>query len=147
MDNLIRLLEEKRMAYEIFEHDRTLRSAQEGADYFGIRPGQTAPTLLVKSDKGYCCVILSGDHGRMNMDDLEKVLGAEHVKLAKPAEVEQVTGSKVGNVSLINPDIPAVMDRNLFQYDLIYGGTGVPQTTLKISPKDVERLHTVIGYI
>ncbi|WP_058303638.1 aminoacyl-tRNA deacylase [Gorillibacterium timonense] len=147
MNKVVQFLDSKEVLFEIITQERTLHSAQEGADYFGISLGQTAPALLVKSEKGYACLILSGDRGPVNWDELKLVLGVEGVKLAKPKEVEQVTGSSVGDVALIQPELPVVIDRRLFRYDLIYGGTGSPRTTLKISPKDVERLHTVVGYL
>jgi Ala-tRNA(Pro) deacylase len=39
------------------------------------------------------------------------------------------------------------MHGGLYRYTYVYGGTGIPQTTLKIQPKDIEKLNKVIGYI
>ncbi|WP_269845612.1 aminoacyl-tRNA deacylase [Paenibacillus selenitireducens] len=109
--------------------------------------GQTAPTLILKTEKGYYSLIISGDYGRVGLESLKKLLEVQEIKLAKPQEVEQVTGSKIGSVSLINLGLPTIIDRELYRFPYVYGGTGVPQTTLKISPKDIENLNEVIGYI
>jgi hypothetical protein len=50
MDRLRKLLEEKEIPYEIIQHETPIRSAREGAKFFGIDPGQTAPVLIVQSD-------------------------------------------------------------------------------------------------
>ncbi|HZG17012.1 MAG TPA: YbaK/EbsC family protein [Candidatus Bathyarchaeia archaeon] len=147
MEKRISLLKNLHIDYEIIEHSKPINSAQEGADYFGIHIGQTAPTLIMKTDKGYYAFIISGDYGRMDPVTLKELFHFQEIKLAKPKEVEQVTGSTVGSVSLINPDIPTFIDRELYRFDYVYGGTGVPQTTLKIQPKDIEKLNNIVGYI
>ena len=147
MDQLIAILTRKQVNYEIIEHSEQINTAQEGAEFFGIDIGQAASTLILKTDKGYYSLIISGDHGRVDLESMKELLQVQEIKLAKPKEVEQVTGCKVGSVSLINPNLPTIIDRELYNFSYIYGGTGVPQTTLKISPKDIERLNEVIGYI
>ena len=147
MDSLIAILTKEQIDYEIIQHSKQINTAQEGADYFGIHIGQTAPTLILKTDKGYYSLVISGDYGRVDFESLKDILQVEEIKLAKPKEVEQITGCKIGSVSLVNPGLPTVVDRGLYRFSYVYGGTGVSQTTLKISPKDVETLNDVIGYI
>ncbi|MEK5059355.1 aminoacyl-tRNA deacylase [Paenibacillus shunpengii] len=147
MDKLISLLKNQHVDYEVVEHNIPINTAQQGANYFGIDIGQTAPTLIFKTDKGYYALIISGDYGRIDLIALQEKFQLQEIKFAKPNEVEQVTGSKIGSVSLINPDIPTFMDRELFRFNYVYGGTGVPQTTLKINPKDIEKLNHIAGYI
>lgn len=147
MDQLIAILIRKQVNYEIIEHSEQINTAQEGAAFFGIHIGQTASTLILKTDKGYYSLIISGDHGRVDLESMRELLQVQEIKLAKPKEVEQVTGCKIGSVSLINPNLPTIIDKELYKFSYIYGGTGIPQTTLKISPKDIERLNEVIGYI
>ncbi|HTG68571.1 MAG TPA: hypothetical protein VL921_04865, partial [Candidatus Udaeobacter sp.] len=63
MEQLITVLNNRQIEYEILKHGKKIHSAQEGAEYFGIEIGQTAPTLILKTDKGYYSLILSGDYG------------------------------------------------------------------------------------
>lgn len=44
MDTLTNLLDKNRIEYEIIRHDKQIHTAQQGAEYFGIDIGQTAPT-------------------------------------------------------------------------------------------------------
>ena len=66
MEDLISILEKNNIDFEIINHDKEIYSAQEGADYFGIDIGQTAPTLILKTDKGFYSLIISGDYGRVD---------------------------------------------------------------------------------
>ncbi|AJY76193.1 aminoacyl-tRNA deacylase [Paenibacillus beijingensis] len=147
MDKLIAILAKQQVEYEIIEHRKQINTAQEGAEYFGIHIGQTAPTLILRTEKGYYSLIISGDYGQVDLKSMKDLLQVQEIKLAKPKEVEQITGSSIGSVSLINPGLPTIFDRELYRYSYVYGGTGVPKTTLKISPKDIEDLNEIISYI
>lgn len=147
MDRLLTVLNKKDIEYEIINHSIQINTAEEGADYFGIDIGQTAPTLILKTEKGYYALIISGDYGRVNFEMLKEILKVQQVKLAKPNEVEQVTGCKIGSISLINHELPTIMDRQLNRFTYVYGGTGVPHSTLKIRPDDIAKLNNVICYI
>ncbi|MNO81374.1 YbaK / prolyl-tRNA synthetases associated domain protein [compost metagenome] len=151
MKNLKDVLEMRGVDHEILSHDKQIKTANEGAEYFGIDPGQTAPTLILYTEKGglsdYFALIISGDQGKVNFDELMNDLQFDIVRLATPKEVEQITGCRIGNVSLINPDIPTIMDKRLFRFTHVYGGTGIQQTTLKISPENVEELNRVVAFI
>lgn len=61
MDKLRTFLEQSGIQFQIIHHEKTIRTAQEGADYLGIEIGQTAPILILKSEKGYLTLIKSGD--------------------------------------------------------------------------------------
>lgn len=146
MDKLIEMLNAKELEFEIIHHEIQISTAQEGAEFFGIEVGQTAPTLVVKSEDCYFAVIISGDHGRIDLEKMAEVLGCKQLKLAKPKEVQQITGYTVGSVSLVLP-LPCILDRGLFRYPFIYGGTGVPASTLKIDPNALEKLNQVIAFL
>jgi prolyl-tRNA editing enzyme YbaK/EbsC (Cys-tRNA(Pro) deacylase) len=147
MDKLLQLLTKNQVDYEIIKHNKQINTAQEGAEYFGIQIGQAAPTLILNTDKGYYSLIISGDYGRVDLHSMKELLGVQKIKLAKSEEVERVTGSTIGSVSLINIGLPTIMDRELYRFSYVYGGTGMPQTTLKISPRDIENLNEVIEYL
>ncbi|MBP3041100.1 YbaK/EbsC family protein [Bacillaceae bacterium Marseille-Q3522] len=147
LDHLIENLSKNKIEYEILKHGKQINTAQEGAEYFGIEIGQTAPTLILKTEKGYYALIISGDHGKVDFKTIANLLEVSLVKLAKPSEVEQVTGSKIGSVSLIHQGLPTIIDRQLYRFPFVYGGTGVANTTLKIKAVDVEKLNDIAGYI
>ncbi|MEF2246020.1 aminoacyl-tRNA deacylase [Paenibacillus sp. IITD108] len=146
MDNLIAILQEEKVEFEIIHHDKPLRTAQEGANHFGIEIGQTAPTLFLKSEKGFFAMIVSGNRGRVDLDKVAEIIGCDQLKMANPKEVQQITGYTVGSVSLVL-SLPCILDRELFRYPFIYGGTGEPASTLKLAPAALEKLNQVVAYL
>lgn len=147
MDCLEMTLINNNIEYEIMNHKKPIKSAEEGANLLGISIDETAPTLILKTEKGYFALILSGCYGRVDFGLLKELLGVERIKLAKPIEVEQITGCMPGSVPIINHGLPTIFDRHLNQFEYIYGGTGIPCSTLKIRPADAEKLVNVVGYI
>ncbi|MED0659380.1 MULTISPECIES: aminoacyl-tRNA deacylase [Bacillus] len=147
MENLITFLQENEVQFEIMYHENPIRTAQEGAAYFGIEIGQTAPTLILKSEKGYFAMIISGGRRRVNLEEVSEILGCNQLKLAKPKEIKQITGYTVGSVPLVGLSMPCILDRNIFRYPFIYGGTGEPTSTLKITPNALEKLNQVVALL
>ncbi len=146
MEKLRTILQESGVPFEIIHHATPIRTAQEGADYFGIEIGQTAPTLVLKSEKGYFAMIVSGSRGRVNVEEVSAIVGCDQLKMATPKEVQQITGYTVGSVSMVL-SLPCIVDRRLFRYPFIYGGTGEPTSTLKIAPDALEKLNQVVAFL
>ncbi|MED0677150.1 aminoacyl-tRNA deacylase [Aneurinibacillus thermoaerophilus] len=147
MEHLKTILQENGVQFEIIHHENPIHTAQEGADYFRIEIGQTAPTLVLKSEKGYFAMIISGDRGHVNLEKVSEILECNQLKLAHPKEVQQITGYTVGSLPLVGLSLPCIVDSKLFRYPFIYGGTGEPHSTLKISPNALEKLNQVIAFI
>ncbi|WP_312110835.1 aminoacyl-tRNA deacylase [Brevibacillus reuszeri] len=144
MDHLKRLLEEKGVNFEILQHEQPILRAQDGADFFGIEIGQTAPTFILESEKGFYAMITSGARGRVSFEDIAALVGCQSLKLAKPKEVERITGYTVGSVPLVGIALPCIFDRALLRYPFIYGGTGDSRSTLKIAPEELEKLNQIV---
>lgn len=139
------ILERSKYTYEIIQHEKPILSKQDGTKYFGIEVGQTAPSLILKTDKGFFVFIVSGGRSKVNFEKIADILGCSKVKLASPEEVQKVTGFQVGSVRMVGLDLPCVIDNRLFQYDFIYGGTGQSTFTLKIEPQALNELNQVIA--
>ncbi|ENQ3080653.1 YbaK/EbsC family protein [Bacillus cereus] len=146
MNNLKMTLLEHEVPFEIIHHEKQIRTAQEGADYFGIEIGQTAATLVIKSEKDFFALIVSGGRGRVNLQKVSGILGCDQLKMATPQEVKQITGYNVGCVSLVLP-LPCILDKRLMCYPFVYGGTGEPTSTLKIDPNTIENINQVIAFL
>ncbi|MEH7462289.1 YbaK/EbsC family protein [Bacillus thuringiensis] len=91
-------------------------------------------------------VIVSGGRGRVNLEEISKILGCNQLKMATPQEVKQITGYNVGSVSLILP-LPCIIDRRLMCYPFVYGGTGEATSTLKIDPNALEKTNQVVAFL
>lgn len=145
MNGLQGILERYEFKYEIIQHEKPIFSKEDGSKYFGIEIGQTAPSLILKTDKGYFVLIVSGNRNKLDFDKIADILGCSKVKLASPKEVRKVTGFEVGSVCMVGLDLPCVLDIRLFEYDFVYGGTGKSTFTLKIEPQALNELNQVIA--
>ena len=54
-------------------------------------------------------------------------------------------GYIIGNIPLVGIPLPYILDRNLFEYSFVYGGTGVKGYTLKMNPYALEELNQIIA--
>jgi len=137
-------LVENGYAYQLLPQTQPLRSAEDGAAYFGITVGQTAPVLLVEADASqrFLC-LLAGDRGRLDLAKAATLLHVPALAPVKYKKVYDVTGFQPGNLPLLGIDLPCLFDESLLRYPLVYGGTGQEDLTLAVAPQALLALHRV----
>ncbi|WP_445491386.1 aminoacyl-tRNA deacylase [Niallia sp. 03133] len=145
MENLLSILSKNSYRYEIIHHQKPIHSAQEGSNILGIAIAQTAPSLILKTDIGFVYLIASGTRKKISFENIAELLNCRKVKLASSSEVKKITGFNVGSVPIIGVDLPCIIDKKLFPYDFIYGGTGKSTSTLKIEPQALKEMNNVIA--
>lgn len=122
--------------YAIHVHSFAIQSAQDGVEQGLGGLANMAPTLILRSENNYLAAIIRGDT-RVSYKKIKRNLKLKDLSLASPEQVKQVTGSEVGYVSLINSGVVTVIDSRIAEMDTIYGGCGIPNYTLQISPQDL----------
>jgi len=133
---ILNLLDEAQAKYSIITTTETLHSANDGVLKGIGHLKEMAPTFLLQSENGWICAVTSGQ-SKLSYKKIKKKFGLKNLCLAKPDDVELVTGAKVGYVSLINPGLVTIVDSNLMTLDTVYGGCGVPRHTLQIRVADL----------
>jgi len=136
---LRKLLAANGAEHEILSHDETFHSAEDGVAQGLGDLRDMAPTFILKTENGFMAAIISGET-RLSYKKIKKRFGLKNVSLAKPEQVEETTGAQVGYVSLINPELPTIIDRRLAGLDKVFGGCGVPKFSLRISAADLVRI-------
>lgn len=139
LENIKTLLQNNNADYTIFTHDFTLESALSGAEYFGISLSQTTPTLILKIKEEYFAAIICGNT-KISFKKLKQMFDAKDVSMADPETVFNLTGAKIGEISLINPNLPTLIDRKILENKDCYGGCGIAKATLKINTQDLIRI-------
>jgi prolyl-tRNA editing enzyme YbaK/EbsC (Cys-tRNA(Pro) deacylase) len=125
--------------YEILAHGETLHSAEDGVAR-GMGPlEEMAPTFILKTETGFLAAIASGAT-RLSYRKLRRKLGLSNVSLASRESVFELTGSPVGTVSLVQTEVPTILDERLAALKQGYGGCGVPGHTLRIEVADLIRI-------
>ncbi|WP_298020095.1 aminoacyl-tRNA deacylase [uncultured Dysosmobacter sp.] len=142
LEALDRYLREQRADYELIRQDSPILATQDAARHFDLQ--YAAPTLVLQTETGLMSLIVSAQRGRVNFEALKARLGLSKLKLADRKKAEKATGYPAGAIPLVGSGLPCVFDARLLDFAYIYGGSGDPLHTLKISPRDVERLNAVV---
>ena len=129
-----RTLNSSGFPFELLENRRKIRSSAEGAAYWGIDIGSTAPALILRAGEAFLLLIVSGAVRKVDFEALARETGSPGLRLAAPNEITDRFGLKPGEVPLFGLEIPTMVDRRLMAYDFVYGGSGDPGFTLKIAP-------------
>ncbi len=132
------LLEAAEAEYAILEHEATIATARQGAESGLGTLRNMAPAFILKTEAGYLAAVIRGDT-RLAYKKIKQRLGLKNVSLAGPEQVREVSVAEVGYVSLVNPGLKTIVDEKLLEVDVVYGGCGVPNTTLQIRPADLVR--------
>jgi prolyl-tRNA editing enzyme YbaK/EbsC (Cys-tRNA(Pro) deacylase) len=139
LSHLDNFLKNEKVDYSIYQDSFTLESAEDGAKQYALSLNETTPTFILKAKDNYFAAIICGNT-RISFKKLKKALKSKDIRMADPETVFNMTGSKIGEVSLINPGMDTLIDTNVIKNKNCYGGTGVSQTTLKINTMELMRI-------
>jgi len=135
-------LTDKGIEAEIIEHKCPIYSKSDAIGIFNVE--ETAPTLILDTDKGFLALIISGEREKIDFKQLKKTLKCKKLQLANQSELIEKLNITAGQVPLIGHNLPCILDEKLFKFPFIYGGTGDLFHTLKISPQQLEEANEVI---
>lgn len=132
-------LKEKNADYFIYTDNFNIASAAEGAKHYGITLAETTPTLILKTKDKYYAAIICGNT-KLSFKKLKQALNIKDISMADPPTVLTITGANVGEVSLVNQGLDTLIDSNVLHNKNCYGGSGIPQVTLRINTQDLIRI-------
>lgn len=136
---LAQFLQDNHARFEIINHPTPIFSVQDAGKYFDSR--EAAPVFIMQTEKGLIALVTSATDGKIDFKELGKKLGFQKFKMADREKIATQTGYEAGTIPLVGHGLPTWIDNRLFDLDFIYGGTGDLYHTLKINPRDVERLN------
>ena len=135
-------LSAKDVDFEILYHEKPIKSRYDALKYFRLE--DTAPTLILKTERGMYALIVSGGRGKADLEMIRKSLDCAEIGLADKNDVFQKLGMKTGEVAMVGHGLPCILDTRLFNSEYIFGGAGHSNYTLKIKPQDLEKVDKVI---
>ncbi len=130
--NSMRVLEQRRVPYEVYEFSPDIHSAVGVAEAIGIPVQEVYKTLVVMPpmSKKPILVVVQGDL-EVSLKRVSAALGQKGFRMATQKEAEQLTGLQVGGISalaLLNKQWPVYVDnhaRALTQFLVSAGKRGV----------------------
>jgi prolyl-tRNA editing enzyme YbaK/EbsC (Cys-tRNA(Pro) deacylase) len=145
MENLRTILNNNQVDFEILRNEKPILTVSDAKGVYEMN--ETAPTIIIKSEKGYFALLLSGDRGRIDFKQIKKILQCKNVRMTSKEEVFEMIGFEAGSVPLIGHGLPCVLDQHLLKYPYVYGGVGDANFTLKINPRDLVKVNNIVAEI
>lgn len=141
-NNVTRLLDSRKIQYEVFEFPPEKHSAEETADLLGVPPERVYKTLVVlREAKAKKPVLVMVPAGReLNLKTLAASLGEKKLKMATQREAEALTGLQVGGISalaLLNKGFEICLEQAAQALPYIHISAGQRGANLRLAVPDL----------
>ncbi len=114
-------------------------TAEAAADAVGCTLGQIVKSLVVLCDGQPAVALVPGDR-RGDMSAAARALGGRHARVARPDEVEPVTGFPPGAVAPFPLLHRVLCDRSLLRHTVVWCGAGSDRHMVGLAPVELLRL-------
>ncbi len=100
---VVRMLEQRKVAFELFAFDATIRDATLVAKETGMPPESVYKTLVLEQDppKGKPLLVMMPSNAELDLKALAATLGMKKLRMASHADAERHTGLQVGGISAL----------------------------------------------
>lgn len=136
---LVQYLRDNQADFEIIKHTDPIFTVKDAEKYFDI--DKAAPVYILQTEKGLIALVTRASIRKTDFQRIGEKLGFVRFKMADRKRILAETGYEAGSIPLIGHGLPTWIDEQLFGLDFVYGGTGDLYHTLKITPRDIERLN------
>lgn len=136
----MRVLEGKKIAYQVVTYPDSERDAELVAAYLGVPAGQVFKTLVVARSPGKPLLVMIPAGAQLDLKKLAKTVNEKKLKMATHQEAEQLTGLQVGGISalaLLNRGFLILIDQAAQVYDHIFVSAGQRGLNLKVRVTDL----------
>ena len=144
VNNITRLLDSRKISYQVYETPAEKLSALEVAQLLGVSPDVVFKTIVVTREKGKkpILAVIPGPT-TVDLKLLAVFLGEKKVFLPTEREAEQITGLQAGGISplaLLNKGFQVVIDSIAQTYSEIHISGGQRGLNIKLSVNDLIKL-------
>ena len=144
----MRLLEGKRVNYEVIPYPARLRDAEEIASQLGVPPEQLFKTLVVlpPGTTGRAAkpiLVMLPANKQLDLKSLAGQLRVKKLKLASHNEAEALTGLEVGGISalaLVNKGFAVFLDESAEMHGEIFISAGQRGLDVKLAVADLVKV-------
>lgn len=139
----MKLLEGRKVAYELFSYPETERNAVAIAGIFGVPSAQVFKTLVVARFPAKPILAIIPADCQLDLKKLAQLMNEKKLKLATHKEAEELTGLQVGGISplaLLNRGFVMLLDESAQQFKEIFVSAGKKGINLKLSVKELQKI-------
>lgn len=144
----MRVLEEKRIPYEVRQQSSKQFTAEGVANDLGVPVTQVVKAMLVQrsislggGSSPFVLFVVPGDQ-RLSLKKVAGELKDKNVQMASERDVQRITGFQVGAVSVLGfrrDDIPGYVDQHVLDLEQVIISAGRPDVGLALVPPDMIR--------
>ena len=140
--SVMEILDEAGISYEVRPHSKSVYTVEEAARERGVRTEQIVKVMVAKRKDGAFLAALIPGHRRLDLKKLRRELGDKKIRLAPPAEIEQLTGLQVGAISPlgIHSQMAMYIDRGVLDEEMVAISCGSPDAGLLLSSEALVKL-------
>jgi Cys-tRNA(Pro)/Cys-tRNA(Cys) deacylase len=138
--NSMRLLESRRIPYQVHEFPTEIRSAEDAAQVMGAPPDHVFKTLVVLRERGRPLLVMAPGNKALDLKLLAKAAGEKKLHMATHKEAEALTGLEVGGISalaLLNKGFDVYADDTILSLAEVYVSAGSRGINLSLCPQDL----------
>jgi Cys-tRNA(Pro)/Cys-tRNA(Cys) deacylase len=136
----MRLLDGRKIPYEVFEYPPGERDAVQIAATLGIPAGEVFKTLVVVRQSGKPMLVMIPSDRQLGLKSLAKSVGEKKVKMASHKEAEALTGLQVGGISalaLLNRRFDMLLDASATTLESITISAGRRGSQMRLATADL----------
>lgn len=128
------------LADRITIHPETSDTVEHAAHLIGCKPEEIAKSMGFLLDEGALLVVTSGDAKISNAKYKERF--GKKAKMIPWDQVEEFTGHEPGGVCpfAVRDGVKIYLDRSLLRFTTVYAAAGTPNSTMRITPSELEAL-------
>lgn len=134
-NNVTRLLDSRKITYELFETPAEKLGALETAQVLGVPPEQVYKTIVVKREKGKPILAVVPGPAEVDLKKLAAVVNEKKLHMPTQNEAEKLTGLQAGGISplaLVNKGFQVVLDKSADQFEHIHVSAGQRGLNLRL---------------
>ncbi len=124
----------QKLGGEILNFEEPVKTVEQAVRVSGFPRGKIIKSIVLISKKMPILVIVDGE-SKVSFKKLKEILGK--VRMAKPEEVQKITGYEIGSVPPVGVDIKTIVDSKVVKNDYVLGGGGDVRRLIKIDPKKI----------
>ncbi len=139
-NNVVRLLENRKIPHTVFELPAEKLGARETAALLGVPPSQVFKTIVVqRTSSKVVLVVIPGDR-EVDLKAVAALLGEKKVHLPSERQAEMLTQLQAGGISplaLLNKGFSVIIDRRALEWEQIHISGGQRGLNIRLAPKDL----------
>jgi Cys-tRNA(Pro)/Cys-tRNA(Cys) deacylase len=139
----MRVLEGRKIQYEVVEYDGDLRNAEEIALEVGEKASNVFKTLVVTRQSGKPFLVMVAADEQLDLKKLARAVSEKKVSMASHQQAEQLTGLQVGGISalaLLNRGFVICADESMADREWVLVSAGMRGIQLKLKATDLIRV-------